>query len=104
MEQPTGYVQGSGLVRQLNKALYGLEQSACARYKTLASFLTALNYGSRLTFKDIDADHAVFTNGQVTIIVYVDGLLLLRPDVDDIQELKKKFHKRFEMTDLGPCK
>ncbi len=36
--------------------------------------------------------------------MYVDDLLLLGPDMDDIQELKKEFHKRFEMTDLGPCK
>ncbi len=103
-EQPTGYVQGSGLVCRLNKALYGLKQSPRAWYKTLASFFTALNYRPRPTFKDIDADHPVFTNRQVTIIVYVDDLLLLGPDMDDIQELKKKFHKRFEMIDLGPCK
>ncbi len=46
----------------------------------------------------------MFTNGQVTIIVYVDDSLLLGPDMHDIQELKKKFHKRFEMTNLGPYK
>ncbi len=43
VEQPTGYVQGSGLVCRLNKALYGLKQSPRAWYKTLASFFTALN-------------------------------------------------------------
>ncbi len=36
--------------------------------------------------------------------MYVDDLLLLGPDMDDVQEFKKKFHKRFEMIDLGPCK
>ncbi len=104
VEPPTRYVQGSGLVCQLNKALYGLKQSPRAWYKILASFFMALNYRPRPTFKDIDANRAVFTNGQVTIIVYVDDLLLLGPDMNDIQELKKEFHKRFERTDLGPCK
>ncbi len=104
VEQPTGYVQGFGLVCRLNKTLYGLKQSPRAWYKTLASFLTALNYGLRPIFKDIDADHAVFINTQVTIIVYVNDLLLLGLDMNDNQELKKEFHKRFEMTDLKPCK
>ncbi len=46
----------------------------------------------------------MFTNGQITIIVYVDNLLLLRPDMNYIQKLKKEFYKRFEMIGLGPCK
>ncbi len=46
----------------------------------------------------------MFINGQVTIIMYVGDLLLLRSDRNDIQELMKRFHKKFEMINLKPCK
>ncbi len=94
--QPTGFEQGKHKVCKLSKALYGLKQSPRVWYNTLAAFLKELG------FAPIGADYSVFTNGTTIIAIYVDDILLAGPNKKEIQGIKDKLAKRFEMTDLGP--
>lgn len=95
VEQPDGYDDGTGRVCKLNKALYGLKQSPRVWYGTLASFLTSVGYAP------LDSDQAVFHKDKTFIAIYVDDLLIMRPDMAEIQQLKKQLSKRFKMSDLG---
>ena len=98
--QPTGFEakgRGKNKVCKLKKALYGLKQSPRVWYNTLAAYLKELG------FEPIAADLSVFTNGTTIVAIYVDDILLTGPDMADIQAVKNKLNKKFEMTDLGPC-
>jgi hypothetical protein len=97
--QPEGFVSPGreGLVCKLKKALYGLKQSPRVWYNTPSTYLKELG------FEPLSADLSVFTNGPTIIAIYVDDILLAGPDKPQIQDLKAKFHTRFEKTDLGPC-
>ena len=41
------------------------------------------------SFKATNADHAVFTKDGIIIAIYMDNLLLTRPDIDLINRFKK---------------
>ena len=45
----------------------------------------------------------MFTNGTTIIAIYVDDILLSGPNKSEIQGIKDKLNKKFEMTDLGHC-
>jgi Reverse transcriptase (RNA-dependent DNA polymerase). len=100
LEQPPGFENESrkDWVCKLDKALYGLKQSPRIWYNTLASFLLDLG------FTPLTADSGIFSKNNTFIAVYVDDLLILGPSTDEISKLKQQLSKRFEMTDLGPCK
>lgn len=112
VEQPTGFEaepDAKGLdadasqdndkewICELLKALYGLKQSPRIWYNLLTQFLESLGY------KPISADVSVFYKGATFIAVYVDDLLIVSPDMDEIDALKRALSTRFTMTDLGPC-
>ena len=97
VEQPHTLEDGTDRVCKLNKALYGLKQSPRIWYDTLAAFL------GELGFTPLTADLGVFFKGQVYVAIYVDDLLIVGPDLDEISKLKKALSRRFEMTDLGEC-
>ena len=96
VEQPHGLGDDSGRVCKLTKALYGLKQSPRVWYTTLSQFLHEAG------FTPLDADHSVFVKNSTYIAVYVDDLLLIGPDMADIQQIKDQLSQRFSMTDLGP--
>lgn len=52
-------------------------------------------------FKPLTADHSVFIRGNIVIVIYVDDLLLVGPDIDDLSSVKKELSKSFQMSDLG---
>lgn len=87
------------LVCKLEKALYGLKQAPRAWYKTLSSFM------NEACLKPLMSDYAVFANQNRSLLVavYVDDLLIFGKNKHQIQNLKEKLHKRFQMTDLGPA-
>jgi hypothetical protein len=84
---------GSQIVR-LKKALYGCLQSALLWYKHLSNIL------SKLGFTHNDYDHCVFNKGkddqQITVVVYVDDLLITCKSEDQIQQLIKELSKEFK--------
>lgn len=97
VEQPKGQEDGSNRVCLLNKALYGLKQALCIWFFTLVSFLK--DFG----FLPLSADLAVFCHKNTYIAVYVDDILIVGPSLAQIQDIKGKLHRRFQMSDLGPC-
>jgi len=100
VQQPPGFEQkgsnGTFLACRLNKALYGLKQAPREWYATLKVYLISIGY------QRVEIDHSVFTheNG-IIIAIYVDDLLILGPDISDIEALKLQFAERFQMKDLG---
>lgn len=81
----------------LNKALYGLKQAPRIWFFTLALFLKDLG------FLPLSADLSVFCHKNIYIAVYVDDMLIVGPSLAEIQDIKGKLHRRFQMSDLGPC-
>jgi hypothetical protein len=100
VQQPPRFEQkgpkGTFLACRLNKALYGLKQAPQEWYATLKVCLISIGY------QRVEIDHSVFTheNG-IIIAIYVDDLLILGPDISDIQAMKLQFAERFQMKDLG---
>jgi hypothetical protein len=95
IEQLEGFEDGTSQVCRLNKALYGLKQSPRVWYHTLSKFL------AESKFYPINADHSVFSNRSIYIVVYVDDLLIINKDKIKIQELKGRLSTQFSMSDLG---
>ncbi len=99
VEQPKGYEEGN-MVCLLLRALYGLKQSPREWYFTLRDFLVSIG------FKHTESDHSLFVNETTRLIVsvYVDDIQIYGPrGSKHIIKLKQDLHKRFAMTDLGPC-
>ena len=99
--QPKGFkVEGKeDWVYRLKKSLYGLKQSLCAWYRTIAPVLEEFG------FIRCESDHSIFISrkGGLTtyIALYVDDLLIISEDDDHLAEVKKRLAERFEMKDLG---
>ncbi|KAM1500064.1 hypothetical protein ACFX10_022670 [Malus domestica] len=104
MDLPPGFTTtcNFGKVCRLRKSLYGLKQSPRAWFGRLAQSMR--NYG----FKQTQADHTLFLKhdgGKLrALIVYVDEMVVIRNDVEEIQKLQKYLAKEFEMKDLGILK
>jgi hypothetical protein len=97
VQQPEGFNDDSGRAYKLNKALYGLKQSPRIWYQTLSDYLT------KLGFQPVHADVGIFVKDLTYIAVYVDDLLIVGPNMDEITTVKKQLSERFQMSDLGPC-
>ena len=87
---------------RLRQALYGLKQAPRAWYQTAKAA-----FGS-LGFERISADECVFVNhnwhgAHISIILYVDDMLILSPIGARLDDLKAALMARFAMKDLGPC-
>jgi len=100
MQQPPGFEQKGPnetfLACRLNKALYGLKQAPREWYATLKVYLIFIDY------QRVEIDHSVFIHDNgIIIAIYVDDLLILGPNISDIEALKLQFAERFQMKDLG---
>ena len=105
MEQPEGFpTKGKEhLVCRLKKSLYGLKQAPRQWYKKFDSFMVDLGYDKTTL------DHCVFVmkffNGEfISLLLYVDDMLIVCRDTSKIDRLKKELSKPFNMKDLGPTK
>jgi hypothetical protein len=100
MEQPHGYVQNdSSLVCCLKKSCYGLKKAPQAWYAKMDNFLIATGF-SRCHF-----DPSVYTKKVgihlITLVLYVDDLIITGSDSKLLNHVKTSLKKKFEMTDLG---
>jgi hypothetical protein len=102
MKNPQGYeVKGKeNLVCRLKKRLYGLKQAPKQWYFKFYRFMEKQGY-SRCHF-----DHCVYfkniENGSYSILLlYVDDMLVVGSNMQDINVLKKKLANSFAMKDLG---
>ena len=94
MEQPEGYSDGNQVCR-LKKSLYGLKQSPRCWYHRIHKFMR--EHG----FTRAEADHAVYYTNELIIAIYVDDLLIVGKELNDVNHMKRLLTSIFEMSDLG---
>jgi len=81
---------GTFLACRLNKVLYGLKQAPREWYATLKVYLIFIDY------QRVEIDHSVFIHdNDIIIAIYVNDLLILGPNILNIQALKLQFAERF---------
>ena len=97
VQQPIGFFHGDSACR-LNKALYGLKQSPRIWYYTLMQALKEVG------FFVLEYDYSLFINTfrRTFIVVYVDDLFLIGPDIEFINSIKDHLALKFQITDMGP--
>ena len=101
VSQPEGYiVKGKEqCVLKLSKALYGLKQAPRAWNVRLDRSL------KKLSFRKCFSEQAVYTRGHgtdaVLLGVYVDDLIVIGGNLENIKLFKQQMMSEFEMTDLG---
>ena len=102
MQQPEGFEEKSKekMVCKLKKSLYGLKQAPREWYHKFHSFMLSQGY------KRSDTDHCLYTkqakDGSLLILIlYVDDMLIVGNNNDEIAALKSKLNATFDMKDLG---
>lgn len=102
MEQPEAFATGDkNEVCLLQKPLYGLKQSGRAWYEKLNNCLSNIN------LRKSNIDPCVFVNSDsiklVIIVTYVDDLLIVSNDLNELNSIKNTLKQKFNMKDLGPA-
>ena len=99
MDLPLGFDADHGKVCKMRKSLYGLKQSPRAWF---GRFMKAVQQHG---FIQAQVDHTMFYKKQATgitiLIVYVDDIVLTGDDKVEIQHIKARLAKEFDMKDLG---
>ena len=104
IEQPEGFEQqdknGVKLVCKLQKSLYGLKQSGRNWNNMLHQYLLDEEFEQSLV------DPCVYTRikdeSKVTIIVWVDDIIVAANNTQSLVEMKSSLSQRFKMKDVGP--
>ncbi|GKD24502.1 retrovirus-related pol polyprotein from transposon RE1 [Tanacetum coccineum] len=102
MTFPQGYSTSlpPNTVCKLKKSLYGLKQANRQWFTKLTTFLLSLG------FQQSYADTSLFTlhtqNNFLTLLVYVDDILLAGNNQSLINSIKQQLHETFSIKDLGP--
>ena len=101
MRQPEGYAEpgGEGLVCRLKKSLYGLKQSPKCWNDKIDSCLKDMRFK-----KTVDTCVYVRENGlgeKFIICLYVDDLILVNKDKDELVQVKDELIRNFDVKDLG---
>ena len=93
-----GYEEGRK-VAHLRRALYGLRQAPRTWHLRLKQELESIG------FQASDADAGLFTcqhkTGQISMLVYVDDLLIAAQSKEAINFVKQKVQTAFDTRDLG---
>ncbi|KAL2242369.1 UNVERIFIED_CONTAM: Retrovirus-related Pol polyprotein from transposon RE1 [Sesamum indicum] len=102
MTPPAGYKVDSGLVCKLERSLYGLKQAS--RQWNVELTLKLQQFG----FNQSAHDHCLFllhtANGLISLLVYVDDILLAGADIDDVKKVKAYLHQLFTIKDIGQAR
>ena len=104
MSIPPGFSGGDGnKVCQFKKALYGLKQSPRAWFGWFAKVMIVNSY------KQSQGDHTLFikysaSGGVMTLIVYMDDIIVIGNDVKEKNILKQCLAKEFVIKYLGKLK
>jgi len=105
MQQPEGFSQPGHehLVCRLKKSLYGLKQSPRQWYKRFDSYMIQIGYKSCeydccVYVKSLDDGSFIF------LLLYVDDMLIVAKNLDDVVGLKALLSQEFDMKDLGAAK
>lgn len=103
MKIPQGFSkENEDRVCRLRKSLYGLKQASRNWYQKFTSALLDLGFWSS------KADHSLFlykdSDTFISILIYVDDVIIVGNNHTKIQEIKKCLHDRFSIKDLGELK
>ena len=101
MDQPEGIKPGTeNLVCLLKKSLYGLRQSPRQWYKRFDEFMLGIKF---IRYSYDSCVYLKMKNDQVamSLLLYVDDMLIASRSMQDIQELKQQLNSKFELKDLG---
>jgi hypothetical protein len=105
MEQPDGYVEGNRVCR-LRKSLYGLKQAPRVWNQVIDQFFKSMGLVPLECDPAVYVDRDQASRGQLPLMlaVYVDDLVIIGLDMDQIQGLKRELCERFNMSDLGDAR
>lgn len=102
MQQPKGFVLPGKekLVCKLERSLYGLKQAAKVWNETINAILNELG------FKQSQADPCLYVKTlksgvRVYLLIYVDDMLLVSTDIDEMKRTEKELAKRMKLSTLG---
>ena len=99
MEQPKGYISDPSLVCKLNKAIYGLKQSAAMWHSTLINFMKGQGMIQSVM------DPCVFVRrtkvNMLIVLIWVDDLIVSGSDLAVVNTFKANFGNTFKIKDLG---
>ncbi|KAJ7971218.1 Retrovirus-related Pol polyprotein from transposon TNT 1-94 [Quillaja saponaria] len=101
MEQPEGFVSKKfpHHVCLLKKALYDLKQAPRAWYGKIAQYIAFCGY------KVLSSNSSMFvklkSEMQVIVFLYVDDMIIIGDNNDEISSLRAELSIRFEMKNLG---
>ena len=103
MDSPPRFIQKENLVCKLKKSLYGLKQSPREWFERFTQAM------KKQSFQQLHADHTHFykhsKSGKRTIlIVYIDDIIIIGDDYDEMEQLKEFLSEEFELKDLGTLK
>ena len=105
MKQPQGYeLKGKEkLVCRLKKSLYGLKLAPRQWYLKFDKFMSKQGYTR------CHSDHCVYLKKQndgsyIILLFYVDDMLVVGSNMQEINVLKRKLENSFAMKDLGAAK
>ena len=93
MIQPKGFIiqRQENLVCKLRKSLYDLKQAPRQWYKKFDNFM------HRIGSKRCEADHFCyiksFDNSYIILLLYVNDMLIAKPSIEEINNLKKQLSK-----------
>ena len=90
------------LLCKLHKSSYDLKQASCQW--NIKFTQTVVDLG----FIQSKAEYSLFTRGHggtfMTLLIYVDDIIIPGPNVNQISEVKTGLHSKFKLKDLGPLK
>ena len=101
MEQPKGFIVPGKekKVCRLVKSLYGLKQAPKQWHAKFDQVILANG------FKINEYDKCVYIknvmNHEVIVCLYVDDMLIMSKEIDDINATKSMLSSKFDMKDLG---
>src|ERR1044072_582813 len=101
MKQPEGFEEtGQGLVCKLKRSLYGLKQSPRQWYKRFDSYMLKIGFG-RCEYDCGVYVRSLDDGSNIFLLLYVDDMVIASNHWSDVNDLKAKLSREFDMKDLG---
>jgi histone deacetylase 1/2 len=101
VQQPAGYEDGTTRVCLLHKALYGLKQAPRAWHEKLHAELCNLGYQVSIADAGLYVCVKEVASRRVSLLVYVDDILLVSPSAEAVAEAKAALMSTFDVRDMG---